>query len=71
MSTPEQIREFAATLAEGHRPRRKRDTMAYVEQYLVQCPACDRDTWQIWREGDPAVECVPWRLAVEMGLVRP
>lgn len=64
------VRELAVQLAEGHRPVQKRDVMAYVEQYLVQCPACDRDTWQVWRPGDDRpVECAGWRRAVELGLV--
>jgi hypothetical protein len=48
-------------LAEVHRPAKKRDTFAVVEQYLVQCPACDRNTWQVWRDGDPAYACDLWR----------
>lgn len=63
------VRDLATEMAERHRPRKKRDVMAYVEQYLVQCGACDRDAWQIWREGDPAVVCDFWTRALALGLV--
>lgn len=63
------VYDFAVEMAGQHRPRIKRDSMAHVVQYLVQCAACDRDVWQIWREGDPAVVCDFWTRALALGLV--
>jgi hypothetical protein len=44
-------------MAEQHRPRRRRDTMAAVEQYVMWCKACDGHNRRVWRPGDEPVEC--------------
>jgi hypothetical protein len=48
-------------LAETHRPVKRRDVHAFVEQYAVQCPACDGNSWQLWQPGDPPYACDLWR----------
>lgn len=63
------VHDFAKVLAEKHRPTRKVDTMAYVEQFLVWCPACDGSTRHLWRPGDAPITCWYWRRALELGLV--
>jgi hypothetical protein len=66
----DEIRRLAEIMAEQHRPVSKPDVMAVVEQYTVQCAACDRNTWTLWRPGDlPYLGCEIWQRAVALGLV--
>jgi len=48
-------------LAACHRTVCHRDRHAVVEQYLVQCPACDGDRWHLRRPGDADYACQLWR----------
>jgi hypothetical protein len=61
--------EFWQKVIERHRTITRPDMMAYTEQFLKQCPACDGHTWKIWRDGDPVYECAIWQEAREHNLL--
>jgi hypothetical protein len=52
-----------AALIECHRPVQRKDHEAFKPQYLIQCPACDRNSWRVWQTSDPEVVCELWRQA--------
>jgi len=61
--------DLVRRLVEGHRPVKRRDGLAYCEQYLIHCPACDGNVRHVWRPGDAVVECDLWREAKTLELV--
>ena len=69
MDVDRRLEDLLVALLEQHRPVRQRDAMAYREQYLVQCRACDGNKWQIWCPGDAPHYCNFWRLGCAEGLV--
>ncbi|HEY2101475.1 MAG TPA: hypothetical protein VGH72_33765 [Pseudonocardia sp.] len=60
--------KLVAGLAEQHRPVRRRDTSAYVEQYMIHCPACDGSTRHIVRPGDAPLLCSFAVALLEVGI---
>ena len=46
---------------------KQKDTMAYVEQYLVHCKCHMGNVWQTWRPGDPEFVCPEERKEVNSG----
>ena len=70
MSLDAELMEFLKSLAVLHVPRKEPDTMAYGEQYLVWCRACDGNQRRIWQPGDEPYECRYWTMAIELGVVK-
>lgn len=67
------VHKLAVELALQHSIRIKNavDTYPPGAIKLVQCPACDKDLWRMWRpadDGEPP-RCDYWRRAVALGLV--
>lgn len=54
-----------------HKTRKVRDPSSFVEQYMVNCPACDVINWRTWRPGEPEYECDIWRNSRILGLLPP
>lgn len=49
-------------LGETHRPVARPAPDAEVPGvFVVQCPACDGNSWRIWMKGDPDAGCDLWR----------
>ena len=52
-----------------HKTEKRRDVHAVVEQYHVQCLACDSYNWRTWRPGEPEYDCMIWKQARFLGLL--
>jgi hypothetical protein len=61
--------ELLIDLLGQHRTKAKPYEAVVEGWQLMQCSACDGNTWKIVRPGDPTPECSFWQRAKEMGLV--
>lgn len=64
----EEMHSLFVDMLKRHKTFKEKDVMAFKEQYIVKCPACDGSKVRIWQDGDTEYKCEFWIRAEKLGL---